>query len=235
MKKVAIITGASKGIGKCLAGILVSNGYTVVNASRSKPSEKTDCFFIKTDVTKKESCKKMIEAAIRKFRRIDLFVNNAGVLYPDTIESMNGKTLKENFETDVFGTVFCSYFIAKHMSRQKSGQIVNIASSAGMSFREGLLSYTAAKWSVVGFTGALRMEMQKHGVDVICFCPGGTRTSLFRHYKEDVSKDFMDPDELAGKIFEAMNRPEEKKWLFVYMRNDRILKKFWFEDYPVQQ
>ncbi|MBI3191013.1 SDR family oxidoreductase [archaeon] len=235
IKKVAIITGASKGIGKCLSDIFLKSEYTVINASRNRPSEKTNAIFIKTDVSEKESCRKLIQKVTRKFGRIDVLVNNAGVLHPDTIENLSDKTLKSNFQTNVFGAFFCSYFAAKQMIKQKSGQIINISSSAGVSFREGILSYAASKWSVVGFSGALRLELQKHGVDVICFCPGGTKTQLFRHYKEDVSKDFMDPSELAGKISEAMNRSEKEKWLFVYSRKDRVLKKFGFEDYPVQQ
>jgi short-subunit dehydrogenase len=235
MNKVAVVTGASKGIGKCLSDIFLKSSYTVVNASRNKPSEKTGSVFIKTDVSEKESCKKLIQKVLRKFGRIDILVNNAGVLHPDTIENFSDKTLKSNFQTNVFGAFFCSYFVAKQMIKQKSGQIVNLSSSSGVSFKEGQLSYIASKWSIVGFSGALRLELQKYGVDVICFCPGGTKTQLFRHYKEDVSKDFMDPAELAGKIFESMNRSEKEKWLFVYLRKDRILKKYGFDDYPSRQ
>ena len=177
----------------------------------------------------------MVQKVVKKFGRIDLFVNNAGVLHPDSIDEFSERTLKLNFQTNAFGSFFCSFYAAKQMIRQKCGQIINISSSSGVSFKTGQLSYIASKWSIVGFSGALRMELQKYGIDVICFCPGGTRTDLFKHFKEDPSKDFMDPKELAEKIFESMNRIEKEKWLFVYLRKDRILKQYGFDEYPVHQ
>lgn len=232
MKKVAVITGANQGIGKNIADILLENNYIVVNASRKKPATNSEAVFIKTDVTKREDCKKLVQAVVKKFGKIDVFVNNAGVMYPDSIENIDFEKARIQFETNVFGMLYCSFLAAKQMIKQKNGQIVNIASSAGISFREGLLSYAASKWSVVGLTGALRCDLQKHGVDVICFCPGGTKTRLFRHYKEDPSKEYMEPKELAGKIVESMNRFSREKWLFVYLRKDRILRQYGFDEYP---
>ena len=231
-KKIAVITGASKGIGRSVADILLARKYTVINLSRSKPSEKSNSIFIKTDVSNELNCKKSFDKIVKKFGRIDILVNSAGVLtVPDDITNL--KSLKKHFEPNMFGSFYCSHFAAKQMKKQGYGQIVNISSTSGVSFKESQLSYIASKWAVTGFSGSLRLELQKHGIDVICFCPGGTKTDLFRHMEKGHAKDFMDPKEVAGKIVEVMEREDKNKWLFIYTRKERILKGYSFEDYPL--
>ncbi|MEK6888111.1 MAG: SDR family oxidoreductase [Candidatus Aenigmatarchaeota archaeon] len=225
--KIAVITGGSKGIGKAITNIL-SKHYIVVNLSRSKSIDSAGSFFIKTNVSKEISCKRAFDKIKKKFGHIDLLVNCAGVLYPD--DHTNTKFLASNFGTNMFGTFYCCHFAAKLM---KKGQIVNISSTSGICFREGQLSYCGSKWAIVGFSGVLRLELQKKGIDVICFCPGGTKTQIFRHFKKDPSKDFMPPEEVATKIEEAMDRHDKNKWLFIYTRKERLLKSYGFNDYPL--
>lgn len=232
-KKIAIITGASKGIGKSLAALLLKENYVVVNASRSEPQENNNTVFIKTDITKEEECEKTINKVINDFGRVDLLVNNAGVLFKDTVENLDKEKMIANTETNVFGMFYCSHYVIKQMRKQGYGQIVNISSSSGISFREGHASYIASKWAVVGLSGSMRMELEKYGIDVICFCPGGTKTELFRHDAGIDISDYLDPEEVAKKILEAIKRKDKEKWLFTYNRKEKELKCYGFDEYPL--
>ncbi|MBU0530690.1 MAG: SDR family oxidoreductase [Candidatus Aenigmatarchaeota archaeon] len=236
-KKIAVITGASKGIGKAIADILIKDDYLIVNASRNRPEQDDGNMFIQIDVRKKEDCEKMIKEVVEKFGRIDLLVNNAGVFYSGGVEKLNIEEMRNIIETNVYGVFYCTHYVIDQMKKQGSGQILNIASTSGMSFRDGWISYTASKWAVVGFTGSLRKELEKYGIDVICFSPGGTDTELFRHGVDGTELDtstFTTAEIMGEKIVQSMKREDKNKWLFVFTRVDNILKQYGFEDYPVR-
>jgi NAD(P)-dependent dehydrogenase (short-subunit alcohol dehydrogenase family) len=234
-KRVAIITGASGGIGKSLAELLVKENYAVVNASRSEPDEETDGVdFIQTDVRNNSECKSMVEKVVGEYGRLDLLVNNAGILFPDRVENVDEEQLRSTIETNVYGPFFCTHHALRHMKKQASGQIINVSSIAGVLFREGISSYSTSKWALVGFSGSLRLQVEKYGIDVICFCPGGVKTELFRNDPERDISDFMEPEYVAGKIFEIMNRKDKDKWIFVCFNRDKLIE-YGFDDYPASQ
>jgi NAD(P)-dependent dehydrogenase (short-subunit alcohol dehydrogenase family) len=235
-KKVAVITGASKGIGKCLAELLVKEGYIVINASKTEPEKEIDgAVFIQTDVRNNSECERMLEKVIEEYGRLDILVNNAGILFPDRVENVDEDQLRSTIETNVYGPFFCTHHAIRHMKKQGSGQIINVSSIAGVLFRPGISSYSTSKWALVGFSGTLRLQVEKDGIDVVCFCPGGIKTELFRNDKERDISDFMEPGYVAGKIFQVMKRKNKDKWLFVCFRGDDKLIEYGFDDFPAIQ
>ena len=231
-KKVAVITGASKGIGKALAVLLLKEGHAVVNISHSPPESETDAVFIQADVRSQEACDSAIQKTIADFGRIDVLVNNAGVLIPDSVEHLDTEKMRANMETNVYGTLYCSHAVIPQMKKQGHGQILNMASTSGMSFRPGNVSYAASKWAVVGMTGTLRKEVESYGIDVVCFSPGGVKTELHRHDPGRDTSDYMDSVRVAEKMLEVLKRTDKDKWLFVIKRGEKNLHRYGFDEYP---
>jgi len=224
--KVVVITGAYSGLGRALSEQFAGKGCKLVLAGRDDKKlasftkeigDITDAASVITDIRSEKDCQHMIDYAVKKFGRVDLLVNNAGVWEPGSADDVTEKQLKAVFETNVFGTAYCSKYAARRMKKQGKGIIVNIASTAGIDYKTNLIAYSASKHAIVGFTGSMSEELKGTEIKILCFCPGGIKTGLYRKYPKINANEYMEPNFVAQHLIRHIENPSEE-WLIVLRR-----------------
>jgi acetoin reductase-like protein len=193
-KKVAIITGAARGIGKGIALRLVKEGCRVVVADidfqgASKIKEEIDkmggeSLSIKVNVSKNKEVKKMVEMTLKEFGRIDILVNNAGVNKACPITELSEEGWDYILNVNLKGVFLCCKAVVPHMIKEKQGKIVNISSKVAKLGGRWLTAYSASKSGVVAFTQSLAREIAPHKINVNAICPGIIFTELWDGLKE---------------------------------------------------
>jgi 3-oxoacyl-[acyl-carrier protein] reductase len=184
--KVAIITGASRGIGRASALALAREGAIIVGAARSADDlasleveisrEGGRALMVETDVTKHASVASCVEKALQATGRIDILVNNAGIGGYRPFLEWSEEDYDRIMAVNAKGTwLFCRE-VLPHMRRQQEGQIINIASVAGLQGYPSEAIYCASKFAQIGLTQALDREFYKEGIKVTAICPGGVET-----------------------------------------------------------
>lgn len=192
MKKVALVTGASSGIGKETAKLLVENGYVVYGASRriEKMTELKDLGIkiVELDVADDNSIVRCVEEVLGNENRIDVIVNNAGYGSYGALEDVPISEAKYQFEVNIFGLARITQLFLPVMRKQHSGRIINV-SSIGGSFGEPHGSwYHATKFALEGLSDSLRMELKQFGIDVIIIKPGAILTEWNVIARENLMK-----------------------------------------------
>ena len=181
--KVALVTGASKGIGKACALRLARDGYTVVvNYSSSDEAanatldqikaEGGDGMVYKADVSKLDEVKVMVREVFKTYGRIDVLVNNAGIVRDEYLMMMNPETLDKCFDLNVKGYFYCAQQVAVKMYKQKSGVIINMSSVSSKFALAGQAVYSATKGAVNSLTQTLAKELGGFGIRVNAVAPG---------------------------------------------------------------
>lgn len=185
-KKVWLVTGCSKGLGKALVEELIAQGYPVAGTSRSKESlersigAESDLFLpLSMNVKDEADVKKAIAQATEKFGRIDVVVNNAGFTHLATIEEMSDADAREEFDINVFGTLNVIRSVLPQMRAQGSGHIFNVSSLGA--YNVGPLSgiYCATKHAVKAISETLAQEVKAFGIHVTDVKPGFMKTEFF--------------------------------------------------------
>lgn len=206
--KIVLITGGTKGLGLELAKSFKSRNFIVVITGRKKKevqkiAKENDFIGEVCDVTKETENKKLIQKVERKYKKIDIIINNAGVWYPHTkATEVEMKKVKKVFDTNVFGLINISKIILKVFEKQKAGTLVNIISTSALSGRPLSSIYAASKWAVRGFTESIIEEYKNTNIKIISIYPGGMQTNLFDENKPENLKDYMNPKDVADKIVE---------------------------------
>lgn len=185
-KKVWFVTGASKGLGLTLVKKLLAEGYSVAATSRNVSelqkviNEENSTFLpLEVDLVNENSVAEAVSKSIEKFGKIDVVVNNAGYGQLGTLEELTDKESRQNFDTNVFGSLNVIRKTMPYFRAQKSGSIFNIASIGGLSGEfPGWGIYCATKFAVVGFTEALAAEVKEFGVNATVIYPGYFRTDF---------------------------------------------------------
>ena len=178
--KVALVTGASSGIGAATAERLVAAGYKVYGTSRrSTPAGQRSFEMLSLDVTSDESAAAAVSELIRREGRIDVLVNNAGVsLAPAGAEESSMKQAQAIFDTNFFGIVRMTRIVLPHMRTQRSGRIINIGSIVGFLPAPYMALYAATKHAVEGYSQSLDHEIRTWGIRVSVIEPAGTSTQI---------------------------------------------------------
>ncbi|MGG0717078.1 SDR family oxidoreductase [Robertmurraya massiliosenegalensis] len=183
--KVVLVTGSGAGIGRETAIQFAKNGAKVVVNSRSDRGEETlkilkeqglDAIFVQADVSKLADIKKMVQAAIDAYGRIDILVNNAAVVLPGTIETTTEEDLLETLLVNVQGTFLVSKYVVKEMKKQGGGVIVNVGSVAAEKGHKNRSAYSASKGAVLALTKSIAMDCLDDNIRVNCVSPGTTIT-----------------------------------------------------------
>lgn len=186
--KVAIITGASSGIGKALCYELAQHGASVVLAARNfselqlialdiKERFDVECLAIATDVSIEADCEKLINEAVDKFGKIDILINNAGVSQRVLFQDLDLNVIRRIMDVNYWGSVYCTKFALNHILKTK-GSIVAISSISGYSPLPGRTGYCSSKYALHGFIETLRIELLKTGVHVLLATPGFTTSNI---------------------------------------------------------
>jgi len=186
--KVALVTGASSGIGKAAAIALALDGATVAVSGRRKDrldelvSEITaaggKALALPGDVSVEADATQSVEDTVKQLGRIDILVNSAGVNEAGGVESLSMELWRKVIEINLMGTIYTSKAAFPHMKAQRSGHIVNISSTAGRRSGFKFASYATSKFGVTGFTEALRQEGGTVGIRVAIVEPGATATEI---------------------------------------------------------
>lgn len=200
--KAAIVTGASRGIGREIALHLANEGAKVaVNYSGSK--EKADevveliknaggeAFAIQADVSNQESVKNMIDETIATFGSIDILVNNAGITRDNLLMRMKEDEWDDVININLKGVFLCTKGVTRQMMRQRAGKIVNVASIVGVSGNPGQANYVAAKAGVIGLTKTTAKELATRNINVNAVAPGFITTDMTEALSEDVQKQML--------------------------------------------
>lgn len=191
MKKTALITGASKGIGAAIALKLSEEGFfTIINYNRNrekaeKIAKLTGGIAVQTDVSDFEQVKEMVSFILKETGGIHVLVNNAGIsvsgLFTDITQEQQEKIWKVNVE----GTFNCTKLVLPDMINRKQGKIINISSMWGQSGASCEVHYSASKAAIIGFTKALAKEVGPSGINVNCIAPGVIMTEMNSCYDEE--------------------------------------------------
>ena len=184
--KIAIVTGAGRGIGRGIAGKLAAEGATVVVADVDQTAAEVaakelgrGAVGLAADVTSKDSVGAMVAEVRNRFGRIDVLVNNAGWDKAGPFVDSDEADWQRVVAINLFGTLNCAKAVLPLMAEQGSGSVVNVGSDAGKVGSSGEAVYSAAKGGVIAFTKAAAREMARYQVNVNCICPGPTDTPLF--------------------------------------------------------
>lgn len=179
-KKVALITGASSGIGESAAILLKENGFTVYGAARRlekmKSLEEQGIFTIELDITKEESIKKCVNTILEKEGSLDILVNNAGYGSYGAIEDVPMEEARQQFEVNMFGLARLTQLVLPKMRDNRYGKIINITSMGGKVYTPFGGWYHATKHALEGWSDSLRLETKPFGIDVVIVEPGGIKT-----------------------------------------------------------
>lgn len=186
--KVAIVTGASSGIGKAICYELAQHGASIVLAARNQDELKiiskdieskfnVKCLAVATDVSIEGDCQHLIEECIKTFGKIDILVNNAGVSQRILFQDLDLAILRRIMDVNYWGSVYCTKFALNHILNSK-GSIVAISSISGYSPLPGRTGYCSSKYALHGFVETLRIELLKTGVNVLLVTPGFTASNI---------------------------------------------------------
>lgn len=183
-QQVALVTGASSGIGRAIASLLSREGFQVFGTTRKTASgdpQLPDVKFIQLDVRQQESVQRAIQSVLDVAGRIDLLVNNAGYALIGAAEETSVEETRDLFETNFFGLVRVTQTVLPAMRAQSYGRIVNIGSVAGFVPMPFQGAYAASKHAIEGFSKSLDHEVRQFGIRVSVIEPGFTKTELGTH------------------------------------------------------
>ncbi len=214
---VAIITGASRGIGRAIALALAAEGAKVVvnYAASSAAAEQVvaaiaesggDAIALQADVSQAEQVDALINQTLEKFGRIDILVNNAGITRDTLLLRMKPEDWQAVIDLNLTGVFLCTRAASKGMLKQKSGRIINIASVSGQMGNPGQANYSAAKAGVIGLTKTVAKELASRGITVNAVAPGFIATDMTSELKsEEILKyiplgRYGEPEEVAGMV-----------------------------------
>lgn len=216
MKNVVIITGASSGMGKSTAEILVAKGYTVYGAARRiekmKDLEALGVNIIQMDLTEDDSIVNAVNTVLDKENRIDILINNAGYGSYGSVEDVSLEEARRQFEVNMFGLARITQLVLPTMRKQNSGRIVNITSIGGKIYTPMGAWYHATKHAVEGWSDCLRLEVKKFGIEVVIVEPGGIDTEWGGIAMDSLTKTSQDGayQDFAEKVTNAMHSNHSK-------------------------
>lgn len=185
--KIAVVTGAGRGIGEAIARKFLQEGATVVicDALKARVEEAAGRLAafgtvqsFAVDVTNREDVQAMFDETVRIFGRIDILANNAGIARFEPFLEIEDKNWNDTLAVNLTGTFICSQIAARVMAKQKSGAIVNMASTNGILGEEALAHYNASKAGIVLLGKTMAIELAPYGIRVNSICPGSIQTDL---------------------------------------------------------
>ena len=214
--KCAIVTGASRGIGRACAISLAKAGASVViNYSQNKEAAEEvlktieECggsaAIVKANVSQYTECEEIVKCAIDHFKRIDILINNAGITRDNLLARMKAEEWQEVIDVNLNGVYNCCKAVIRPLLKQKSGgRIINIASVAGIHGNSGQANYAAAKGGVIAFTRTMAKELGSRDITVNAVAPGFIETEMTDELSDAVKEKIM--DQVALKRF---GKPED--------------------------
>ncbi len=204
MKKIALVTGASSGLGEALATLLAKKGYIVYGTSR-KSGDETRFRLLNMDVQNEGSVNAAVQQIIAEQGQIDVLINNAGVGIAGPLEVMSVDSIQQAFDTNVFGLIRVIQAVLPQMRQAQSGKIINISSIASEVALPYRAVYSATKAAVDRITEALRLEVGRFGIQVSAIQCGDIQTSITAHRIMEYAADNPAYNSVFAKVAQNMN------------------------------
>lgn len=231
--RVALITGASRGIGRATAELFAAEGAKLCINYSSSPNEATalvgaldkkgvETLALKADVSNEREVVGMVEKAIARFGKIDILVNNAGILRKGDLFTLKEEDLDAMFGVNVKGTIYCTREVGRHMlERGQGGKIVNVSSNAGLgtSFK-GTTGYAVTKAAVMILTKRFALEFSGKGINVNCIAPGYTETDMTAKGKTAEEFERAVADLSSRAVLGRIARAEEMAKTILFLASD---------------
>ena len=200
MDKCALITGATRGIGKQIAITLAKQGYNIALNYRKENEELENTkkeieeigvqvLAVKGDVANFEDCENFVKQVIERFGQIDVLVNNAGITKDMLLIRMKKEDFEQVIDTNLVGTFNVTKNVVPYMMKARSGRIINISSVVGISGNAGQTNYSASKAGIIGFTKSLAKEIASRNILVNAVAPGFIETNMTDVLKDDVKQE----------------------------------------------
>ena len=207
--RVAIVTGAGRGIGRATALALARHGVAVALASRKAADLMAveaeieelggRALAVSTDVSVSAQVERLIEETERKLGEIDLLVNNAGVVDPNPVVETSDESWDHVLDTNLKGAFLCARAVLPLMIERRRGRILNVSSISGRLGTPRLASYCASKWGLIGLTKAVAEETAPHNVHIMAVCPGSVDTEMLAKGLPGAQPD-MSPEAVAALL-----------------------------------
>lgn len=226
--KVVVITGASMGIGEALAKVFGGQGARIVllsrdagraEAARVRIGNMEGTLALACDVRHREEIDRVLSLALHHFQRVDVWINNAGVGYRESVTEADLASVRDLFEINFFGALTAMQAVAPIMIQQGGGAIINISSVAGHVPLPYHALYSATKFALNAVGKAARLELTGHGIHVMTVCPGYVRTDFGRNVKPGKTVKNLRPSSVRGISAERVARAT----LQGYLKNKREL------------
>lgn len=226
MSKVALITGATRGIGKQIAITLSKQGYDIALNFRKENDELSnlkaeienngvECLTIQGDISNFEDCERIVKETIEKFKKIDILVNNAGITKDMLLARMKEEDFKQVIDVNLVGTFNMTKNVISYMMKARQGRIINISSVVGIAGNAGQSNYSASKAGIIGFTKSLAKEVASRNILVNAVAPGFIETSMTDVLKDEVK------EEIAKSIpLKRMGTPDDVANVVKFLASD---------------
>lgn len=223
MQKIAIVTGGARGIGKAITETLAQNGIKVI-ANYNKSKEQAEKLkkeleekniiidIIQADISKKEECEKIIEYTIKKYGKIDILINNAGISKVQLIDEVTEKDWNEMINTNLYSAFCMCQLAVPHMIKEKKGNIINISSVWGIVGASQEILYSITKAGMDGLTKALAKEVGPSNIKVNSIAPGYINTDMNKEISEEALNRIKEETPLE-KIGEPIDIAKCVEWL----------------------
>ena len=218
MDKVALITGAARGIGKQIAITLAKEGYNIALNYRTNTdsiielkdkieSYGVKCLLIQGDVSVYEDTERMTKETIEELGKIDVLVNNAGITKDTLLLRMKEEDFESVINVNLIGTYNMTKNVSSYMMKARNGRIINVSSVVGVSGNAGQSNYSASKAGIIGFTKSLAKELASRNILVNAVAPGFIETDMTKALKDDVKEKIFEqiPLKREGKAEEVAN------------------------------
>lgn len=216
--KVAVITGATRGIGKAVLTRFIEEGATVIGLFQNSDelakqleselvSKGHTVEFVKGSVSDQDFVADFMKHIKQKYKSIDILINNAGIAKDSLAMMMSLEQWDSVFETNFLGTYHCCNEVIPYMKEQQSGKVVNVISVSGVYGREGQMNYAASKGAIVGLTRMLSRRYSEDGIHFNCIAPGMVETEMIEQVSEAKMNNFLKHTNLKrpGSVQEVAN------------------------------